>query len=1755
MSILNKVTAKMPKYNPDMKILSPDNRSFLLFSGVSVILTAGILAIWLSSSDEAAKKSVSLNSIEVNTKDKTVDSEVSPLYKQSIKELNKDSYEKASQKISGASMPILYHDKPDTKYESIEGCGCTFDDKAKAALLEELKRLGITGISKKDGLRLGKSDIYVQGDGTLVDEKGAPYLWEGDPVRTDDKGAVLLSKSGMPIITSDSQGVYLSNEGKFYNEATAIVRLLGQLLSEDGVIVLGTGFKANKPGGMTQVDSTDVYITRESQLATMDGKPIYHSSKYVFKDMDNRLHNNYGEDLSWEEKIVFQQKNGSITDRTNAQFNRIGVLISHGGILIDNNSMLTADLKDIKRFGESDLFVNERSQLVDSFGERVTHLNYFIRLGVNNSLISEIGPVTNSSNSELFLKESGRFYAERPVYLTGTVKDSTGVAYDKYGHRITRRGKLIQLASSVIWHTPDRYLATENGLSIQYKGRDVFQDISRFKVINTVDAYGLKDIKGGVIKDLLGKEIYLNNNGELIYADGQMVKESGILTNSNGVVITSSGELIVGGSKRAALTDLLGNSVYYNGKKVYQGDDGKLYDKDGNLLKSIDGRSLVLLPNGSLADEDGNILPSSMLSTMDAVNNNNGFFANDSGLVQNKDGEPLYYKGQKVFKGADGKLYTEDGKLITSKDGKPLKLIDGVISDLDGNAIKLDGFATEKNITTLSPFGNAGFTSNVNGEVLDEDGNELYYKGKKVYQGADGKLYDIDGNELLGSDGKPLRLKDGVIYYTNGERAKLDGFEVAAIDYAYDEIASNDNLIVEPSGYITDNKGNLLFYKGKKVRSGAEGSLYDENGVLITDINGQPLSLKNGSIVDANGKPVASSDLKTASPKLKMQPVTKNSGFTSGKTGQIFDKDGNALFYNGKKVYQGSDGKLYDEHGELITNDKGEPLRLNENGQIVLPNGNEASMDKFDVATLQKKLIPVGNSAFKKSKGGLLLDGDGNPLHYKGAEVKVGEDSLLYDSNGNLITDLIGVPLSLNSNGEILKENGELASLADFEASKSSKFLTPINNSGFVTAGDGSVMDASGNPLYFNGKKVIQGEDGFLYDDSGVLITDELGNPLTIKGGAIVNSDGVPVGMKSFRVSKNKNNKRFKTKSDSSSLTQLGDSGIYTTNDGLLVDKNGKPIVYKGKRVRKGLDGKLYDENGRVILDELGRPLSINDNGEVVDVNGNKVDGIHFQNGNGQYLSGEDGAPNVRRLGNSDLYITREGLLTDDQGRPMLHKGKPIKIGAGGRLMTTDGDFITDANGNGVMLTNDGELKNKEGQPSKGGILQDADGVTIDTKGLRVTNGGKLTSLGNGLFKTEDGLIVDRGGKPVLIDGKQSFVNAEGEIVDAGGRSVRYQGKRIYLSDTGSLSDAQGNQLTNENQSVSLTSKGLIRDDGVLISIPKEEEVESATANRALLEELEQPQNNSNSVTPAPSDTLGGNEQKSNNSVVNEGNTKLDGDKFGVAKVIDTSTLTNAEIIALNQRYNEIYSSIEAKLTKYEKDFNATPKSSVAQFTQAPTSSVVESDANVAGKSANASSQGSADSLVIKKQKAGTSIYAANKMTVNTDLNTKVVFDVMGLPHTHPLYRSTAHGQVTLKYDNIVIEFNAICPEIGECYSIDGIAIDPATKSASINGEIDKHYWYRFGGLTLATLAQGAGMGIAESREKTESFDVEGKKVTYSGLSGSDLLVRAAEPVGEALSGVFMENVNRPYTGIIKNGEEVGIFLFEDIALRESMKK
>lgn len=1747
MSFINNVRNKIPKYNPDMKFFSPDNRAFLMVASIAVLVFVSVVIFIFSDEDtEGKKKAVILNNIDGKAQTTSVDAEVSDLYKQSIQELNKENYDAAQKQLSGASMPVLYHDKPDTTSGSIEGCGCTFDASAREALIEELRKLGITDLNKTDGLRLGESDVYVQTDGTIIDQSGSPYLWDGEKVRSSDTGLVLHSQTGMPIETSDGQSIHLSKEGKFYNDVTAIIRLMGRMLSNDGVILLGNGFKANRPGGMTQVSDTDIYMTTDRQLATMDAKPVYNGSNPVFKDLENRLHDYYGKNIQWEDRAVFQQNDGKLTDRSGVKFSRIGILISYGGILIDNESMLTDELNNISRFADSDLYVNNQNMLVDSYGQEVTFQNYNVKVGVNNILNSEIGPVVNSSGSHVSINKQGRFVADKPVFLTGTLKDSQKVAYDRFGHRISRQGKLMQLGQSVIWHTADRYLATEDGQSLLFNKVDVFQDIRRFRKIKSLEAYGLKTSQNVIVRDLLGQEVFLNEIGQLIYENGDLVTETGILTTSEGVILTSDGTLIIGSETFIPVLNGQGEQIYYKGQKVFQGKDGRLYDEKRNLILSPSGQAMTLLDDGLVVNEDGNVIEG-VFSKLSPIMANKGFQTGQGNELLDGHGNAIYFKGKKVLVGEDGHLYDENGNLLTDKNGQPLSLNkQGQIVSSNGQLADLKGFASESNLFNKVN-GNKGFKVGQKNELLDDEGNQVYLNGKKVIVGQDGQLYDENGNLLSDKRGQPLSLNaQGQIITPDGKLVSTEGYAVDRLEFI--PVKKNKGFKVNKNNELLDENGNQVYYNGKKVMVGEDGRLYDEYGNLITDKTGQPLSVNSkGQIVRPDGQLASIEGFETKDTKFK--PVNENNGFYKGADGSLLDKDGNPLYYKGKKVFIGDDGRLYDADGVMITGEDGQTLSLNGDGQIVTPSGRVISLSDFEVEDLA--LISLtGNKGFKVGKNNELLDENGNQVYYNGKRVIVGDDGRLYDEDGNVLTDKNGYPLLLNSKGQIINANGELASMDGFSVKES--LLKPLeSNNGFKVGKNNELLDEDGKQVYYNGKKVIVGSDGRLYDENGNLLLDDNGQPLSLNNGQIITATGEVASMEGFATETEIGRELLETGSNTK-LTSLGDSGIFSTKDGLLVDKKGKSIIYKGKRLRRGKNGQLFDENGKAILDKDGNPLYMNDDGKIVDVNGNPIEGVLLQNGDGQYLSGGPQGPVMRRVGNSDIYMTREGLLTDDQGKPITFKGKAVKVGEGGRIYTTDGIAVTDAEGNVVALTNDGGLKNRSGMPAKGAVLADGEGVVLDPQGLRVTNGGKLTPLGNGLYKTANGLIVDRQGRWVPIDGKQAFLDENNEIVDAHKYPLRFKGRRLNLTNTGALIDAQGNPVLEDNQAVLLTSKGFTKEDGTLIDIPDTSLPEQREANSKLKVYMKEQVKTQEKSTPVSDEKVTSSETSSDSNVD-------ESPEIEIAKILDVSTLTDKEIAQLNKRYTQIYNSMKSKLTEYDAEMKLKPKSSTATYSirdsveDLQRADVSHNRESFKNNSENGDIGTRSDDLI--KLQAGNVLYGANQMTVNTDLDSRVVFNLMGLPHTHPLYRGTAQGKVTLKYDHIVIAVTSLCPEKKECYPVQALAVDPTTRSASVTGEIDKHYWYRFGGLTLASLVQGAAIAVGESRDRTDTYDEAGKIVSYSGLDGKELMIRAAEPLGEALSGVFMENVNRPYTGTIAYGEEVGIFLFEDVVIRKGTGK
>jgi len=546
--------------------------------------------------------------------------------------------------------------------------------------------------------------------------------------------------------------------------------------------------------------------------------------------------------------------------------------------------------------------------------------------------------------------------------------------------------------------------------------------------------------------------------------------------------------------------------------------------------------------------------------------------------------------------------------------------------------------------------------------------------------------------------------------------------------------------------------------------------------------------------------------------------------------------------------------------------------------------------------------------------------------------------------------------------------------------------------------------------------------------------------------------------------------------------------------------------------------------------------------GLLTNKNGSSVDGIILQNGEGQILGSASLSGKIKRVSGSDLYVTKNGILTDSTAKPILFKGKAVKVGAGGQLFTIDGKPVTDAYGNAVYLNKDGEMVNSQGQLIKGSPLLGSNGVVIDSKGKFVTNGGKLTSLGNGLFKTSDGMIVTRDGKPVKINNEQMFINDEGLLVNAYMRPVYFKGRQLTLTKDGRLLDEQGNPVLDDGLSVNLSSEGLVDSSGELINpeLTHNKNVD-ITPSRGATERL--------SNNRRPKDNLKV-EQKivPNNSEVSS--TAIG----GKIPVIDISKLTINEVDTLNQRYLKIKNSILSGVTTNEGGFKQRANHSTIIVGGAEAVESLNTKVTIGPDVVEERvDQASNNTTVIKgvkipfRQNAGTSMYAVNTMRVNTDINTKVVFRLMGFSHEHYLYRGTVNGIISLRYDNIVLEFNQICSRKGECHAIDAIGVDTTTKEGSINGDIDKHYWYRFGGLTLATLIQGASEAVMQGGDRTEEVSITGQKIVHTGLSKDEMVIRAVGAVGEPLASVFLENVTRPYTGYLEKDEEIGIYLFKDI--------
>jgi flagellar basal body rod protein FlgG len=1724
MDFINKIKSKLPTHKPNASMLDPANRSFLLFlTIVAISILAWVVYATTQPSREDVVESISATGSKLSKSNVTIDSKVTDEYAQDIRTVNKQAYEKSKKKLEGSTLPTLYN-VASNKEDVIEKCGCSFDDAAKEALIKEILSRGVGRIGNADAMRVGLSDIYIRPSSLLVDDLNKPYLYNKKEISTDESGALVYTESGSPVLSINDAPTHLSNKGVLFDKTTTKLSMAGKLLSSTGVIVLGDGLKASRPRMMTQIGASDTYLTTELQLATMDGKPVMHSGNFVFKSKGDQLHNAYNENIVWNDKPVLQSDEGILSDRSLNKFKQLGILFSYDSILIDNNSMLTKKINDTQRFGTSDIYVNKNNELVDRHLNDITHKDYRVKNGVNNELFTQLGAMRNNLGERVSLQAGGRLKAVKGVVLTGTLKSGLKIPFDKYGHLITRKGKLERLGDSDVYVTSDRFLSSGRGLALQYQGKDTFQDINRFKVIKNIEAYGLKNRDGGIVRDLLRKEVYINSLGQFIYLDGEIISQTGLLAEHGGILMGPDGLLLNRQQVRQLLTDKNGNKVSYKNMDVYTNSEGQLIDENGDYVFDENGQA-IFLKDGVLVNSSGEVLENPLLfSGVREISKGEGLIM--SAPLLDDDGNPLFINGIEAYVADDGSLVDGDGNKILGDDGIPLFL------DENNNVINEQGQLQDVKL------------ENAQGDIVRDihrgkpviktsRGNNILFNGKPV-SFKDGFLVDNSGELILDDNGNPVKMNSkGQLVDEHGNIVNVPGLSVNGESFDL-----TDGLLTKH--ILLDENGNPVTVKGRKVLLNEDGSLTYLDGTPVTNKNGKQVFKVGDEFTDSVGG-------------LLNFETDNNSPFKGVEL--ITGPDGTALTYKGKKVFKRSDGSLIDQNGNPILDENENPLFMNENNEIISADGELANISDF--AFEGKPFTNEGVSAqailqddLESSLFGVkaLTGANGSPLMLNGKKVYKRADGSLIDEDGNVVLGDDGEPLKMNSNGDIVNADGTKADMAKFTINgKSAEGVIiqskPLSHievpSSLRKVPSEAVLGADGTPLLFNGKPVFKLKDGSLVDQFGNAIIGEDGVPLFLNDdNVITDGEGSVVSTSGFSVNGKKVSGGDLKKIETSDLLSIGDTGVRITSDGLLVDKNGKEITHNGRGIRRGDNGQLFYSDGTEVLDESGLKVYMDSEGKLHDGKGNAISGVTLLNGDNQLVGGSE--LEAKKIGSSDLFVNKRNNLVDASNKPFIHKGKPILV-SGGKLITDDKKSVVDAKGNPISITRSGALIDRSRLPAKGAFITDTKGVVVDNKGRYVNSGGKMTSLSDGgPFVTENGLLVNKEGKAIIINGKHVYIDDQNQMTSFNGRSIRYKGRKLHIDKRGNVLDENDETLTYEGEVVTLTNDGLTGSDGRNLS----NQAKKSTTNKAK-KSLE------SFLTKNESTEAKGNESKTPKPISEQLKTAKN-----LKEVKDSSQpvkLTATQILAVNARYNARKAFLRSKLSGYQGNFVETAKASTitpgGEEFLAETNNVTSPTDNYTDMAKEEQSSEAVSPEYPEKRKAGTMLYAVNTYRVNTDLNSKVVFNLFGVERNSSLYKGTVHGTVELVYDYIVVNFNKICPFEGECFAFEGVGIDPGTSELSIAGEIDKHFWYRFGGLSLAALFQGGAEAVQSSRARTEETDETGKTVSYSGLDTDKLLISSTGVLAETLSGIFTENVSRPYTGIIKKDEEIGIFLLEDMII------
>lgn len=666
--------------------------------------------------------------------------------------------------------------------------------------------------------------------------------------------------------------------------------------------------------------------------------------------------------------------------------------------------------------------------------------------------------------------------------------------------------------------------------------------------------------------------------------------------------------------------------------------------------------------------------------------------AKKSGLspLLDESGKPVFKDGKAVFVGKDGVLRSADGVALRDSYGGLLKAdANGKITDSKGKVVPPTLFEDKDGIPLSGPFKVAAPENDKLKKLTSQSGSPVSVKGKPAFVDEQGMLVDGQGNYILGENGNPLRLNDdGDIVDSEGNVLNTKHIKDAQGNEVNGKLVAKSVPKHAQVSSLTNKDGEPLLVDGKPAFVDDSGYLIDDKGELILSEDGLPLRLDpNGNIYDANGNVMEKSRLTNLLGEPAEGPFSSRN---MSDNGILTAANGEPVMIDGEAAYLGKDGFIRNAKGELLKGDNGQPLRLNKNGEIVNSAGEKVDPKRLTLKSGNSVEGPI--RAGHAVKHDVLTTANGETVTIDGEKAFVRKDGVITDALGNPILGNDGKPLRLNASGEVVDSSGRRVRASRLKTVDGKAVSGPLHAED--KSSSSLLTDSTGEPILIDGKAAFVDEDGVLRDAQGNVFKGADGKPLKLnRRGEVIDSSGEVI-----------EDKRLSTITGKKVRKPLKSKNKISQN--ALTTLAGEPVTVDGVAAFVDENGVLRDVNGGVLLDDSGRPLTLNDKGQVVDSEGKPIATDRLKTMDGKAVTG-----GLKVADDSDKVLSP---LVDKDGKVVHYNGEPVIVGKDGKLRDMSGKLIFGPNGKTLRLDDKGQVINSDGEVITADHFQDSQGNALE---------------------------------------------------------------------------------------------------------------------------------------------------------------------------------------------------------------------------------------------------------------------------------------------------------------------------------------------------------------------------------------------------------------------------------------------------------